>query len=186
MRIRCGASPYFDRVQTFSGDANTIVQEIVRQLQAAQSLNLAFLDPDGLELNWDTVAEVATIGRMDLIIHYPQMGLTRSMPVVVDKPGVSDVDQFFGGMEWRAIYQAYRRREEGFIHRQLMDHYKRKLSHLGYQETFRDDEVGVEPLISREKGVPLYRLLFASKHPLGVEFWSKITARDAHGQKRML
>lgn len=87
------------------GDANTVVQDIVRQLQRAQSLNLAFLDPEGLELKWNTVANLATIGRMDLIIHYPQMGLNRSMSVAVDKPGISDVDQFFGGTEWREICQ---------------------------------------------------------------------------------
>lgn len=186
LRKRCGASPCGDRVQASVGDANIVVQDVVRQLQGVQSLNLAFLDPYGLELRWNTVSQLAAISRMDLIIHYPQMGLTRSMPLAVDKPGVSDADQFFGGMEWRKIYQAYRRREQGFIHRQLMDHYKRKLSDLGYQETFRDDEVGLEPLMVSERLVPLYRLLFASKHPLGMKFWREVTTRNARGQKRLL
>ena len=53
-----------------------------------------------------------------------------------------------------------------------MDLYKQKLRRLGYQEVFHDDEIGDEPLMRRtaEKNAPLYRLLFASKHPLGNKF----------------
>ena len=93
---------------------------------------------------------------------------------------------FFGGTEWRDIYERYQRREEPFIHRQLMDHYKADLQRLGYEEVLRDDEVGDEPLIrNAEKNAPLYRLLFASKHPLGHDFWRKVIRRDVYGQARL-
>jgi len=50
----------------------------------------------------------------------------------------------------------------------------------------RDDEVGDEPLMrNAKKNAPLYRLLFASKHPLGSEFWHNVTRRDIHGQRRL-
>jgi hypothetical protein len=67
-----------------------------------------------------------------------------------------------------------------------MDHYKEKSQDLGYREAFRDDEVGSEPLIrNARRKAPLYRLLFASKHPLGHDFWQKVTHRDVHGQRRL-
>jgi hypothetical protein len=57
---------------------------------------------------------------------------------------------------------------------------------VGYQEVRRDDEVGDEPLMRNVKRkAPLYRLLFASKHPLGETFWRAITRRDVHGQARL-
>ena len=38
-----------------------------------------------------------------------------------------------------------------------MDLYKSKLRTLGYQEVFRDDEIGDEPLMrNAEKNAPLY------------------------------
>lgn len=66
-----------------------------------------------------------------------------------------------------------------------MDYYKEKLRRLGYSEVRRDDETGDEPLIRNSKNAPLYRLLFASKHARGNDFWQKITRRDKSGQTRL-
>jgi hypothetical protein len=73
------------------------------------------------------------------------------------------------------------------LHRQLIDLYQIKLQDLGYSEVRRGDEIGDEPLIRNVKrNAPLYRLLFASKHPLGEKFWHDITRRDIHGQLRLM
>ncbi len=183
---RCSASPIFSRVIVRCSDANNEVANIAGELRQTRSLNLAFLDPEGLELHWRTVAELAKVEKMDLIILYPQMGLSRCMPKVVDAEGTNEVDLFFGSTEWQGLFEAHRRGEEAFLHRVLMDHYKANLTQLGYRETLQDDEVGIEPLMVNVKAAPLYRLLFASKHPLGNEFWRKITQKDSHGQRRLL
>ena len=185
LQQRCRTSSVLADVQFEVGDANRVAWKIVERIQGVPSLNLAFLDPDGLELQWDTVATLAQIERLDLIIHYSQMGLSRVMPNVFGSETLTDVDLFFGDTEWRTIYEKYQRHEEQFLHRQLMDHYKSKLRGLGYEETFRDDEVGAEPVIRNEKNAPLYRLLFASKHPLGLEFWQKVIGRNVYGQRRL-
>lgn len=185
LQQRCRISPLNARIQFEVGDANRVARKIVKHIQGVPSLNLAFLDPDGLELRWDTVATLAQIERLDLIIHYSQMGLNRAMPNVFSSETLTDVDLFFGDTEWRTIYEQYQRHEEQFLHRQLMDHYKSKLRRLGYKETLRDDEVGAEPVMRNEKNAPLYRLLFASKHPLGHEFWQKVVDRNVYGQRRL-
>lgn len=185
LRQRCMVSPYADRIRYLEDDANIVVSSLVTELQSTPSLNLAFLDPDGLELEWATVATIATVARLDLIIHYPQTGLNRSMPAASQLPAPTQVDSFFGGQEWRTIYEIHRRGEDSFLHRRLMDHFKAKLSALGYVETRRDDEVGLEPAVVNEKGVPLYRLLFASRSSLGIDFWRKVTSRNVHGQRRL-
>jgi three-Cys-motif partner protein len=196
LQQRCRASPVYDRIQFRVGDSNLVAYEIVDHILTIDnariphrwsSLNLAFLDPDGLELQWETIALLARPYRMDLIIHYPQGGLNRYMGRAFKSKEQTKVDLFFGGTEWREIYKQCQSKEKYFIHRQLMDYYKEKLQVLGYQEVFRDDEVGDEPLIrNAAKRAPLYRLLFASKHPRGHEFWQKVTRRDAYGQVHLL
>lgn len=197
LKQRCSVALVHDRVQYWVGDSNQIVQEIVEHILAIDreripgswsSLNLAFLDPDGLDLHWDTVVALAQPYTMDLIIHYPQGGLNRYMGRAFKSTEQTVVDLFFGGTEWRKIYEKWQSKQMRFgIHRLLMDHYKEKLQDLGYEEAFRDDEVGNEPLIRNAKRkAPLYRLLFASKHPLGRAFWHKVTRRDVYGHRRLL
>jgi len=192
LQRRCSASPLRNRVQFYVGDSNIIVKEIVEHILDADkyipgkwpSLNLAFLDPAGLDLQWETVATLAQANRMDLIIHYSQGGLNRSMSNAFRTDGQTKVDLFFGGTEWREIYEKWGHRRD--LHRLLLDHYKEKLQDVGYKEVLRDDQVGNEPLIRNAKSqAPLYRLLFASKHPLGHDFWRKVISRDVYGQKRL-
>jgi three-Cys-motif partner protein len=158
------------------------------QAELWSSLNLAFLDPDGLELRWETVTMLAQPYTMDLIIHYPQGGLNRYMGQAFKTEGTTAVDLFFGGTEWRKIYKEWEDRQKRFgIHRRLMDYYKARLQDLGYKEVFRDDEIGDAPLIrNATRRAPLYRLLFASKHSLGHEFWQSVIRRDVYGQARLL
>ena len=194
LRERCEASPSYQNIDFLEGDANAVVHKIVAQIHDEDrtfikgkwsSLNLAFLDPEGLELEWSTVAALASVERMDLIIHYSQGGLNRLMKQMFEAQTTTLVDRFFGGRGWRRIYEEYQRGAIRFLHRELINHYKRDLQKLGYHVRL-DEETGYEPLIrNAERRAPLYRLLFASKHPLGSNFWEEVTRRDVYGQGRL-
>ena len=189
LQERCRTSEQSDKVKMFSGDCNVVVDTVLAELmpEASRSLNLAFLDSEGLELRWDTVARLASLTRIDLIINYPQGGLNRVMPQAIEEDGDTLVDNFFGGEDWRTIYQDWRVSRGTDLHWRLLDLYKSRLQGVGYKEVKRDDEVGDEPLMRNAKrNAPLYRLLFASKHALGNQFWHKVTRRDVHGQLRLL
>lgn len=196
LQKRCSVSPLASKIHYFVGDSNVKVQEIVDYIAGVDrpfirgqwpSLNLAFLDPEGLELEWRTVAALAQIDRMDLIIHYSQNGITRNLEQCYNSQDETVIDRFFGDRKWRKIYQDWQsKKHQVGIHRQLIDYYKAKLQALGYVEVLRDDETGAEPLITNsKKRAPLYRLLFASKHPLGHNFWKSVTRKDVYGQKRL-
>jgi three-Cys-motif partner protein len=195
LRKRISASPLEDHVWSEVGDANEKVLDVVEQILTADRvylpgkrscLNLAFLDPAGIDLHWNTITALARPYSMDLIIYYPQMGLERNMPKLYQTPETNKIDLFFGSTEWRKIFVEWRDKEVG-LHRHLMDLYKSNLVKLGYKDAFRDDEVGDEPLIRNAgKNAPLYRLLFASKHPLGHDFWHKVMNRNVYGQGRLL
>lgn len=179
-----------EKIRCWTGDANKRVVDIVKEIQKIDSqyipnvwpsLNLAFLDPEGLELEWNTVSELGKVNRMDLIIHYSQQGIKRMADRAIESSKETIVDKFFGDTEWRKIYKASKNDAAG-IHRYLIDYYKSKLKSLGYVEVKDDEEIWTEPLMKNSKNAPLYRLLFASKHPLGVKFWKDVTKIGRDGQ----
>ncbi len=190
---RCAASQQHKKVICSVGDANEQVNTIKARIDQIDrkyisggnswsSLNIAFLDPFGLELKWSTVETLAQVKFMDLIIYYSQMGITREASKEICKPTPTIIDEFFGSTEWRTIYREYQKRDEMFYHRKLLDLYKGKLEEFGYviREVVTD-----EPLIrSAKRRAPLYRLLFASKHKLGNKFWNDVTRKDATGQMK--
>lgn len=187
LKKRCSVSSIYNRVRIRTGDCNELVQDIIDQLKADdnRSLNLAFLDPNGLELHWSTVKKLASMQRMDLIIHYSQMGFTRYMRSASMEESETAVDLFFGGREWRNIYKTMEGKRG--LQRAMIDFYKSNLRLLDYSIVFQGDEdLGNEPLIRNTlRNVPLYRLIFASKHNLGHKFWKEVIRRDIYGQRRL-
>jgi three-Cys-motif partner protein len=189
LKRRCSNHPEYAQISFLVGDANQVVDQIVSEVTNIDSiftkgqwpsLNLAFLDPEGLELHWNTVEKLAN-RRTDLIIYYPQMGITRDAPREMESQPPTPIDRFFGDTNWRDLYRKYQNREETFLHRTLLDYYKLKLTALGYT----DNHI-VEPLLKNSKEVPLYRLLFACKHSLGNQFWADVTKDLPGGQMRLL
>lgn len=185
LQKRCETSTNWNSVTIISGDCNVEVNTVVKHIKrnSPNSLNLAFLDPEGLELRWSTVVALASVKKMDMVINYPQMALARVMPVNFGSDADGAVDQYFGTRQWRDIFREHQEKGKVGLHRDLIDLYRSKLHELGYREVKRDDELGDEPLMRNARtSAPLYRLIFASKHPLGQDFWRKTTKRDAYGQ----
>jgi three-Cys-motif partner protein len=190
LKRRCALQNASNPKITFRvGDANEVVKQVVKDINLIDkpitdkwsSLNLAFLDPEGLELHWDTVEKLAS-RRTDMIIYYSQMGISREAPKEIHQQSPSTIDLFFGDTGWRQIYQKHQRGEEVFLHRALLDYYKSKLGAFGYKV---DDPLS-EPMFINSKNAPMYRLLFVCKSPLGNKFWADITRNLPSGQLRLI
>lgn len=179
---RCSVSPRAASVTIATADCNKVVESIVQRIRASSpwSLNLAFLDPEGLELQWATVAQLVSLPVMDLIINYPEGAIKRNMIQAAASAEDTSIDAFFGDRRWRTVVTNCVGKPR--CQRQLMDLYKQNLRDRGYKSVVGDNEIQAEPLMRNTKQAPLYRLLFASKHTLGQEFWRKIVQRDADGQ----
>lgn len=184
LRQRCSQSPLAHSVTVMPGDCNLVVDEIVREINEVDhyipgvwsSINLAFLDSQGLELKWETVAKLASVSRMDMVINFPIYGLRLNMHSGL-KQKQSCVDDFFGGTEWRQVYRNEVGR--GKLARALLDFYKDRLGRLGYQDVRDSEEVLIRNIQRRG---PLYYLVFVSKSYLGNKFWNEITRRNVRGQ----
>ena len=101
-----------NHIHYLTGNANQKVQGVVSDIEQFDKVfikgvgscpNLAFLDPEGLELEWSTVEALGKMRTMDLIIHYSQNGLTRNLEKCYSLDEETIVDRFFGDYQWRAV-----------------------------------------------------------------------------------
>ena len=160
----------------YNEDCNVAVDRIVEHIKQIDGqylrgkrscLNLAFLDPEGLEVEWKTVEKLAGLYRMDLIINFSTNGITRNAGQLVGHEDDTVIDRFFGTREWRTIYQSARGRGGPAVRRKLIDFYLGRLTAMGYVQTKR-----LEKEFKNQNNVQVYTMIFASKHDLGVQFWN--------------
>lgn len=175
---RVSASPLRDRVTLYQADANEIVHVVIDEIQKEDRtarlrgkwsvLNFAFLDPEGLELDWSTVSALARMKRMDLIINFSTGGLLRA----IGKGHFEAVDRFFGTAKWREVYDE--NKGPNTRRKALIDFYRHNLEKFGYQIINIDQGPGGEYIpVQNSKNVQVYSMIFASKHPLGSELWGQ-------------
>jgi three-Cys-motif partner protein len=186
-----------NHIHYLAGDANRNVMEVTCDIERIDKvfvkglgscLNLALLDPEGLELEWTTVEALGKMKTMDLIIHYSQNGLTRNLDKYLDSNDDTIIDKFFGDRRWRNVYKdSLSKQETSGKHRMLIDYYKTNLSKMGYVVINDQQQTTREPLIrNTERKAPLYRLIFASKHSLGNKIWNEVTKKNYYGQQNLL
>ena len=156
----------------------------VTSLVPYNSLTLAFIDPEGCDIHFSTIKALADSGRVDLFMTFPMgMDLKRNVDAAANSSTSSwtKYDRFFGSTDWRQTYlSSLSSRGWKFAIHRTMEFYKNQLTTLGYVQVDASDEVVIK---ESRTNVPLYYLLFASKHPRGKDFWKKISSRSPSGQE---
>jgi three-Cys-motif partner protein len=154
-------------------DRNSVVDELLEKLPK-DSLDFCFIDPFKWEIHFNTIRKLVTQRRMDLAITFHIGSIKR----VADNPP-KDLLAFFPDSSWQQEYEVARQNSTT-AGRTLLDAYEHGLIELGYKE------IKDYTLMVNEKHVPLYYLIFASKHQRGSDFWNKVAIRSEAGQYRML
>ena len=181
LKERTKGSDLFDRVSLVPGDCNEKIEEIMREIPQ-DCLCLAFVDPTGLQIKFETIKKLTEGRRVDLIITFPEgMAIKRNLGEFL-KQEHSLLDDFMGDTTWRERYK----RELAALNpletkKRFVELYRENLKSLGYIQIKSADEVLIR---SSARRVPLYYLLFASKHPRGHDFWSKIGEIEPSGQQK--
>jgi len=166
------ASYGFTNVEFFSKDCNLVIDDLLQKLPS-NSLDFCFIDLLNWEINFNSIRKLTQNRNMDLAITFHIGNIKRNAA----KPPQELID-FFPDSSWQEKYKSARAlgKRTG---RLLLDAYEGGLRDIGYKYTS-------DGVLERNKtNVPLYHLIFASKHPRGVDFWNKITRRSAAGQWRM-
>lgn len=143
---------------------------------ASSTLALAVVDPYGFEIEFDAIRSMTAGHRVDLIVTHMTSILRR---FIGERSLDSQLDGFYGAPEWRELVD---RRAQGsrLTFRELLDFYEQRLKSIGYDNV--DDHIR----ILNTKSLPLYHLVFASKHSLGAEFFKRISQRTFKGEQRLL
>lgn len=137
----------------------------------SDALVIAYLDPEGLDLHWETIKKLAwRYKKLDLLINLPVPAIDRCLAAGT-APNIKHVEEVLGhphpeslisGAGTRAAIRAW---------------FNAQLAGLGYPQP-----VGHE-VKSVSKRVPQYDLLLASRNPLGPELYKRSNTNAAGGQR---
>jgi three-Cys-motif partner protein len=156
------------RVVVIEGDCHERIDEIIAATPA-RGLNFALIDPFSLDqLRFDTIAKLARIQRMDLLIHLPTMDMKRNFGRGTEER----LTKALGTDEWKQHATG-----PAGIARWAVDALRKKLTEFGYT----GKEVP-SPRVTNTKNGGLYHLVFASKHDLGDKIWKSIAKTSGSGQ----
>jgi three-Cys-motif partner protein len=154
-------------VQTEEGEAASVVDRMVAKLDP-YALHFAFLDPYGLAaLPFDALRKLATLKRMDMLIHVSVQGLQRNLGRFANTKSCA-LDDFAPG--WRKVVDP--RHIDANARSRVFEHWRGLLGTLGMKVS---DAV---ELVRAAENQPLYWLAFAARHPLPIGLWEKICRLD--------
>lgn len=175
---RVSAHALKDRVKITQLDVNQAVDTVCQEIEDIDrpfirgqypSFNIAFLDPEGLELHWETVAKLGAMKRMDLIINVSTSGLNR-----VQRAAPDSGTRFFGTDEWLSVVSGSD--DATTKRRKWIDLYRQRLTQLGYT-SIEDVEFQPEIVARNSRNVQIYSIILASKHELGDGLWRTAVMR---------
>lgn len=176
---RLASHPKRSQVALVPGDCNSVIQEVLKQLPAGH-LTLAFIDPTGLQIKFNTIQRLVHNRSVDLLMTIQLgMGIRLNLPQFTQSEGAA-LTEWLGNSDWR------KDRDEGGswsqITRRIVGRYLAQIRQLGYG-TVQDREIEVR---TDETNLLLYFMVLASRHPRGEDFWRKATQIGPSGQRRLI
>lgn len=143
------------------GEAHKVVRSVVEQLDP-YALHFSLVDPFNLMLPFSIIQELATLKRMDLLIHVSAMDLQRNWGTYARTPE-SPLDEFAPG--WRQQVDPAQSEESARL--SYIRYWIDLLQQIGFDADLRFE------LITGSKSQPLYWLVLVAKHEIAMRFWKK-------------
>jgi len=172
LRQRLTAFPQPSEPQILQGDCNLRINDVVSAIPTG-TLSLAFLDPYGLQLHFETVRAISR-ARCDLILFFPDhLDALRNWAHYYFEQEQSNLDRVLGTPSWRATLSESNRDNHPLLLRRL---YETQLRTLGYTH------FDYERISRRNDGRYLYLLMFCSRDPAGGKIWRGISQRKPGDQ----
>ena len=157
-------------VRTYIGKAEDNVKEVVAGLSPS-GLHFAFLDPYSvLAMPFRVIEALATLPKMDLLIHFSAMDLQRNVKLLMEN---GKLEQFAPG--WNSVVDPAVRNDIAVL--AIFRHWCGLIRGLGYKEVSDNVE-----RVSGPKNQRLYWLVAASKAQLGKDLWGKVSNVTSQGR----
>jgi three-Cys-motif partner protein len=186
-------------IKVYEGDCNATILDALKELKPLNwAPTFAFLDPDGMELAWDTLVALADHKRgyrsanstkpeykVEQWMLFSTSGIVRTL--ALDEAKVSDGDKaranrLFGSEEWRPIYE--RRLAGDMSAAEAREEYVNLMRwrlerSLGYRFAHPFE-------LKNTKGSTLYHMIFATDSDAGTRIMAAIYANAAKRLPDML
>ncbi len=170
LQKRCATSPKSNSIAFIPGDSNKSINDVISRMPAG-NLNLAFIDPTDIDIHFETIKALANFSNgVDLLMNIQYgMDIKRNFKVYRGQGEVSKLARFMGvDFDLSKLKKSL----------DVIEAYKARIGELGYKTVeFRDISV------KNRNNAEMYFLLFASKHPTGLKFWTEISKKDEQGQQ---
>ena len=165
-----------DSVVSYSAlDCNEAAAAIAARIPR-NALVLCFIDPWTYEITFDSIASLCEHPFIDLIVTFQTTAIKRNA-----RHEIESVNRFLGGEAWRSEYIDAEGDPSRSRTHVLIDAFTDRLrKRLGFRH------FGRPQAIRNTAGAPMFYVLFASRHPRGLDFWSKSSAIMRSGQRSML
>ncbi len=161
-------------VTMLNQDCNDAIDQVIQAIPVG-ALSLAFVDPESLQVRFNTLRTLASRGKVDLLVLLPTgYDIVRNI-ALYELQDDSKLDRVLGTTSWRQRLAKLENRQSQKIIDFFSDEYTSRLrDELGYQH------VDVIPI--KHNNTNYYNLVYASEHPQGLNFWRKAVARERTGQ----
>jgi len=161
------------RVDLAVGDCTVEAGRVVARL-SERTLGLAFIDPEGFEVKL-ALFRALSKRPIDVLFLFPSAGIRRNLAQFMKQPHTG-LDDLMGGREWRELpiakLAAGKRvgsDEKSAFVRSLIPLFRARMKTLGFR--YQDE---ADPIMTNEKNVGMYHLLFLSQHSAGLTIWKNI------------
>lgn len=174
-------------IKVYAGDCNRTIPQALADLSDVRwAPTFAFIDPDGMEVVWDTITALANHKRgyrspastkpeykVELWILFPTSGIVRTLALDEAKLSDSDISRatrLFGTDRWRAIYGL--RRDRKIDGAQAKEEYVNLMrwlleQRLGYRYTHPFE-------LKNTAGGTVYHMIFATDNDAGTKIMTSI------------
>lgn len=167
-----------NRADVIVGDCNSVISLLVEKIPD-RALTLSFVDPEGLHVHFDTLRTLTMNRQVDLAVLFAdRMDIVRNVNLYASQLD-SNLDRFLGpGSNWREQWRNLANQDAEHTCQLFGDIFKGQLKReLGLRE-FSDQ-------VYKSARSALYRIIYASRHPLGLKFWNEISKIDRGGQRTL-
>lgn len=159
-------------VRPFAGEAHVVIDQVLSSLDP-RGLHFAFLDPYNLgALPFRIIERLASVKRMDLLVHVSAMDLKRDLHNYIRPDGPKDLDDFAPG--WREHVNTKQRQD--LVRQEIFEYWRSLIQRLG---TSPNDCVEA---VENSKSSELYWLVFIARHTLAHKLWQAISNISSQGR----
>lgn len=155
-----------------SGDANTAIKSICHGWDKRGARGVLFLDPFGMQVEWDAIRAIASTGCIDTWILFPFAAnrLMTRYPENIPAGWRNRLDKLFGGNEWESRFYREHRLLDIFGGDKTIVEKNLTMAGLGayYRERLETLFPAVAPnprILTNSRGSPLFQLCFAASNP---------------------